>query len=70
MKLGVLQYEDLHVGLAFESPTRTITETDVVMFAAMTGDYSELHTSEAFARRRNTDAVSRTGYSGLRSRTG
>lgn len=46
-----LRYEDLHVGLAFESPTRTITETDVVMFAAMTGDWSELHTSEAFARR-------------------
>ena len=44
-----LRWEDLHVGLAFESPTRTLTETDVVMFAAMSGDYSELHTSEAFA---------------------
>ena len=46
-----LRYEDLHVGLEFRSPTRTITETDVVMFAALTGDWSELHTSEAFARR-------------------
>jgi acyl dehydratase len=45
-----LQYEDLHVGLRFQSPTRTVTETDVVMFAALTGDWSELHTSEAFAR--------------------
>ena len=27
------------------TPTRTITETDVVMFAAMSGDYNELHTS-------------------------
>lgn len=45
-----LHFEDLHVGLEFESPTRTVTETDVVMFAAMTGDYSELHTSEAFAK--------------------
>jgi len=51
MDPGVLRYEDLHVGLGFESPTRTVTETDVVMFAAMTGDYSELHTSEAFARK-------------------
>ena len=46
-----LRFEDLHVGLEFESPTRTVTETDVVMFAALTGDYSELHTSEAFAKR-------------------
>ncbi len=29
----------------YVTPTRTITETDVVMFAAMSGDYNELHTS-------------------------
>lgn len=29
----------------FLTPTRTMTETDVVMFAAMSGDYNELHTS-------------------------
>jgi acyl dehydratase len=46
-----LRWEDLHVGLEFDSPTRTVTETDVVMFAALTGDYSELHTSEAFAKK-------------------
>jgi acyl dehydratase len=46
-----LRWEDLHVGLEFGSPTRTVTETDVVMFASLTGDWSELHTSEAFARR-------------------
>ena len=45
-----LRWEDLRVGLAFDSPTRTVTEADVVMFAGLTGDYSELHTSEAFAR--------------------
>lgn len=45
-----LRYEDLYVGLQFVSPTRTVTETDVVMFAALSGDYSELHTSETFAR--------------------
>ncbi len=50
MAVNSLRWEDLHVGLEFDSATRTVTETDVVMFAALTGDYSELHTSEAFAR--------------------
>ena len=49
MEGGVLRYEDLHVGLEFDSPTRTITESDVMTFAGLTGDYSELHTSAAFA---------------------
>jgi acyl dehydratase len=31
------------------TPTRTITETDVVMFAAL-GDYNELHTSSEFGK--------------------
>lgn len=34
----------------FETRGRTITETDVVMFAAMTGDYNELHTNEESAK--------------------
>src|SRR4051812_30925329 len=46
-----LQWKDLYVGLSFESPSRTITEADVVAFAGLTGDYSEVHTSEAFAQR-------------------
>lgn len=45
-----LEYSDLHVGLAFRSPGRTITEADVVAFAGLTGDYSELHTSDVYAR--------------------
>jgi acyl dehydratase len=51
MEGGVLRYEDLHVGLEFDSPTRTITESDVMTFAGLTGDYSELHTSQVFAER-------------------
>ncbi|MCL6443786.1 MAG: MaoC family dehydratase N-terminal domain-containing protein [Alicyclobacillus sp.] len=50
MGINSLQWKDLYVGLSFESPTRTITEADVVAFAGLTGDYSELHTSEEFAR--------------------
>lgn len=45
-----LRWDDLHVGMAFTSPSRTVTEADVVQFAALTGDFSELHTSEQFAR--------------------
>ena len=32
------------------SPGRTITETDVVNFASLTGDWNELHVNEEFAR--------------------
>ncbi|HVO88124.1 MAG TPA: MaoC/PaaZ C-terminal domain-containing protein [Casimicrobiaceae bacterium] len=48
-KLGYA-YADLHVGMSFRSPGRTITDADVVAFAGLTGDYSELHTSEVYAR--------------------
>ena len=43
-------YADLHVGMSFRSPGRTITDADLVAFAGLTGDYSELHTSEVYAR--------------------
>jgi acyl dehydratase len=48
-RLG-LRYEDLHVGLAFRSPGRTIGEADIMAFAGLTGDYSELHTSDVYAK--------------------
>jgi len=42
-------YDDLYVGLKFRSPGRTITDADLVGFAGLTGDYSELHTSDVYA---------------------
>ena len=45
-----LQYGDLHVGMTFRSPGRTITDADLVAFAGLTGDYSELHTSDVYAK--------------------
>lgn len=45
-----LRWDDLYVGMKFQSPSRTVTEADVVQFAALTGDFSELHTSEQFAQ--------------------
>ena len=45
-----LRFADLHVGMAFRSPGRTITDADLVSFAGLTGDYSELHTSDVYAK--------------------
>jgi acyl dehydratase len=44
------RYDDLHVGLAFRSPGRTISEADLMAFAGLTGDFSELHTSDVYAK--------------------
>jgi acyl dehydratase len=43
-------YEDLYVGMQFRSPGRTITDADLVGFAGLTGDFSELHTSDVYAK--------------------
>lgn len=42
-------YADLYEGLRFRSPGRTITDADLVGFAGLTGDFSELHTSDVYA---------------------
>jgi acyl dehydratase len=44
-----LTWSQLFVGQRFESATRSVTESDVVAFAALTGDYSEVHVSRAYA---------------------
>ncbi|HSR10268.1 MAG TPA: MaoC/PaaZ C-terminal domain-containing protein [Thermodesulfobacteriota bacterium] len=43
-------FDEFAVGEEYVTPSRTMTETDVVMFAAMSGDYNELHTSESFMK--------------------
>jgi 3-hydroxybutyryl-CoA dehydratase len=42
--------EDYELGEVFLSPARTITETDVVLFASLTGDWHPLHTDATYAR--------------------
>lgn len=44
------RYDDLFVGMRFRSPGRTITDADLVAFAGLTGDFSELHTSDVYAQ--------------------
>lgn len=48
--MGGKFFDEWVVGEEYMTPSRTITETDVVMFAAMSGDYNELHTSEEFMK--------------------
>ncbi|MHA6629476.1 MaoC/PaaZ C-terminal domain-containing protein [Pseudonocardia sichuanensis] len=45
-----MYFEDFAVGQEFTTPARTVTEADVVSFAAWTGDYNPLHTDAEFAR--------------------
>ena len=47
---GSYRYADLYVGMRFRSPGRTITDADVIGFAGLTGDFSELHTSDVYAK--------------------
>ncbi|MFO0980370.1 MAG: MaoC/PaaZ C-terminal domain-containing protein [Planctomycetota bacterium] len=44
-----LCYDEFQVGQRFITASRTITETDVVLFAGLSGDYNPLHTDDVFA---------------------
>ena len=46
----LLHYDDVEVGDVFTTTGRTVTETDVVNFAGMTGDYTPLHVDHDYAR--------------------
>lgn len=45
-----LYYEELEIGREYVSPGRTITESDVVQFAGLSGDYNPIHTDAEFSR--------------------
>jgi acyl dehydratase len=45
-----LYWEQWDVGAEFESPARTVTEADIVMFAGISGDYNPLHVDEEYCR--------------------
>jgi acyl dehydratase len=43
-------FDDFAIGEVHESGGRTITETDIVNFAGLSGDFSPLHMDEEFAK--------------------
>jgi acyl dehydratase len=43
-------FEEIEVGEEYESPGRTVTETDIVLFAGLSGDYNVLHTDAEFMK--------------------
>ncbi len=45
-----LYFEDVEVGQQWQSQGRTITETDVVQFAGISGDFNPIHMDHEFAR--------------------
>src|SRR5438034_7582319 len=43
-------FDDIQVGEEYESPGRTVTEADIVLFAGLSGDYNILHTDAEFMK--------------------
>ncbi len=43
-------FEDFAVGDEFVTPARTITSTDIVNFACLTGDFNEVHTNFEYCK--------------------
>lgn len=69
-------FEDLSVGQEFETPRRTVTETDVIQFAMLSSDWNTVHTDaeaaagSAFGKRIAHGALGLTITTGLLQRTG
>jgi 3-hydroxybutyryl-CoA dehydratase len=45
-----MYFEQFEVGQSFTSVGRTVTESDIVSFAGLSGDYNQIHTDAEFSR--------------------
>lgn len=69
-------FEEFKTGMTFLSPGRTVTESDIVNFAGLSGDYTQIHTNVEFSK--STPVGQRVAHgllglsiaSGLATRTG
>ena len=46
-----LYFEEFQQGASFATRGRTVTETDIVNFAGVTGDYNPMHTDAEYAKK-------------------
>ena len=49
LSVSQLFYEDCDLGSEFVTPGRTILESDIALFAGLSGDYNRLHTDAEFS---------------------
>ncbi len=45
-----MTFDEFEIGDRYESQARTVTETDVVTFAGLSGDFNPLHTDAEFGK--------------------
>ena len=45
-----LYFDDVEIGQQWESLSRTVTETDIVTFAGLSGDFNPIHMDHEFAK--------------------
>ena len=60
-----LRYEDIALGMEFETTSHSVTEADIVAFADVTRDHHPLHIDVAYAQSRGFPAVIAHGLFGL-----
>jgi len=49
--MSLMYYEDFKIEDEFISPSRTVTDSDISLFAGLTADYNPLHTNDVFAKK-------------------
>lgn len=43
-------FEEFEIGAEFTTPARTITQTDIINFACLSGDFNEVHTNFEYCK--------------------
>ncbi|WP_224008497.1 MaoC/PaaZ C-terminal domain-containing protein [Aureimonas sp. SA4125] len=56
-----MTFDEIEVGAEYHSAGRTITETDIINFAGLSGDFNSLHTDDQWVRD-NTDYPGRIAH--------
>ncbi|HLE15502.1 MAG TPA: MaoC/PaaZ C-terminal domain-containing protein [Anaerolineales bacterium] len=60
-----LYFEEFQMGMTFTSPARTVTESDIVSFAGLSGDFTRIHTDAEYSRETQFGARVAHGLLGL-----